>query len=85
MDKIFSARVDESIIKRIGLLAQKLSTTKKSVIENAILVYSEQVETDKKLDILERTFGAWQRDESPDKTVKHVRDTFRKSMERHKK
>ncbi len=85
MDKILSSRIDEAIIKKIGLLAQKLNTSKKSVIENAIREYSQKVEEDHKIDILEQTSGAWQRSESPAKTVKQVRDVFRKSMERHKR
>jgi predicted transcriptional regulator len=36
MDKILSARVDETTIRKIGLLAQKLKKTKKAVIEEAI-------------------------------------------------
>jgi hypothetical protein len=84
MDKILSSRIDEAIIKKIGLLAQKLNTTKKFIIENAIREYSQKVEEDHKIDILEQTFGAWQRTETPAETVKQVRDVFRKSMERHK-
>lgn len=85
MDKIFSSRIDEAVINKIGVLAQKLNTSKKSIIENAIKEYSQKVEKDHKVDILEQTCGAWQRTESPEETVKHVRDVFRKSMERNKR
>jgi len=54
MDNILSSRIDEAIIKKIGLLAQKLNTSKKSVIENAIREYSQKVEEDYKIDILEQ-------------------------------
>ena len=63
MDKIFSARVDEAIIQRIGLLARQLQTSKKSVIERAIVAYSEKVAEEQNFDVLDHTFGAWERDD----------------------
>jgi predicted transcriptional regulator len=36
MDKILSARVDESVVNRIGSLARRLHTSKKKSIESAI-------------------------------------------------
>lgn len=42
MDKILSARVDESVIKKIGTLALTLRMTKKAVIEAAVRAYSEK-------------------------------------------
>ena len=85
MDKIFSARVDESIIRQIGHVAQKLHTTKKAVIEAAILAYAEQTEIGEKIDILEETFGAWKRLESSRETVQKARKVFREAMKRHQK
>lgn len=85
MDKIFSSRIDEAVIHKIGILAQKLNTSKKSIIETAIREYSQQIEKDHKIDILEQTCGAWQRTETPAETVKNVKDAFRKSMERNKR
>jgi len=41
MDKIFSSKIDEAVIHKIGLLAQKLNTSKKSIIETAIREYSQ--------------------------------------------
>ena len=52
MDKILSARIDESVINQIGLLARELNTTKKTVIETAIKLYSEQSDLGKKLTYL---------------------------------
>lgn len=83
MDKIFSARVDESVIRRIGGLARQLKTTKKAVIEGAIRLYAEKVEKENNLDVLELTLGAWNRKESPDKTVRKARKAFRNSMNRY--
>ncbi len=85
MDKILSARIEESILNRIGLLAKELGTSKKSVIENAILCYSEKVSKEYKIDLFEKTLGAWNRDETTDETVATIRKEFRKSLERYKR
>jgi len=85
MDKIMSARVDEATIRKIGLLAQKLRTTKKAIIEEAIHTYAEQAEIDSKIDLLQETCGAWARQESAKETVRRVRTAFRQSLERHQK
>ena len=82
MDKVFSARVDESVLRRLGALSQKLGVTKKAVIEKAIEMYAEKVEHD--FDPLDQTHGAWKRDEDPAETVARAREAFRVSMHRHK-
>lgn len=38
-DKIMSTRIDESVIQHIGMLAKKLGTSKKAVLENAVRCY----------------------------------------------
>jgi hypothetical protein len=83
MDKILSARVDETTIRKIGLLAQKLKKTKKAVIEEAIRSYADQSGSGQAMDILDQTCGVWNRPESPRETANRVREEFRKSMERH--
>ena len=83
MDKILSARVDETTIRKIGLLAQKLKKTKKAVIEEAIRSYADQTVSSQSIDILDQTCGAWNRSEPPQETVLGVREDFRKSMKRH--
>ena len=85
MDKVLSARVDESVIGRIGVLARELHTTKKSIIEGAINLFAEKVEKEHNVDILNITCGAWSRGESPDSTVSTARKAFRNSMTRHHK
>lgn len=85
MDKILSARVDESVIRRIGILAQRQGTTKKAVIEAAILAYEKTVKKGVDVDLLEQGFGAWHRKEPVEKTVGEARKAFRNSMQRHHK
>jgi predicted transcriptional regulator len=83
MDKILSARVDEAVLRKLGLLAARLKTTKKAIIEEAILAFEEKAAIESEVDALKQTLGAWKRDESPVQTVEMSRKAFRKSMERH--
>lgn len=85
MDKILSARLDESVIQQIGNLAKQLNTTKKQVIEGAITLYAKKIEKETKTDILDQTFGVWKRDEKTSETVEKSRRAFHDSMLRHKK
>ena len=82
MDKVLSSRVDESVVRCIGMLAHQLNTSKKKVIETAIERYAEQIAAEQKLDVLDRTFGAWKRDESAAATVSTSRKAFRDGMVR---
>ncbi len=85
MDKIMSTRMDEAVIQHINMLAKKLETSKKAVLENAVRYYAEKIETEQGLDILVHTFGSWQRDESTAETVKSIKDAMHKSQERYKR
>jgi predicted transcriptional regulator len=84
MDKILSARVNESVIHRIGSLARRLHTSKKCIIENAIQSYADQLDREDRCDVFEQTCGAWNRNETSAEIVEEARKSFRKSMERHK-
>jgi len=85
MDKILSARVDESVLQRIGLLAQKLRTSKKNVIETAIKFYAQKLDADHDINVLEHTCGAWNRKVSAQQLVKEVKSKFHVSMRKHQK
>jgi len=80
MDKLFSARVDDAVVRRIGSLARQLRTTKKTVIEGAILLYAETLKNGTKADVFERTCGSWKRTESTAKTVSKARQAIRRSL-----
>jgi predicted transcriptional regulator len=80
MDKIISARVDESVARRIGDLALRLRTSRKRVIERAIDMLACSVEDPAQDDAYTRTFGAWKRAGSAESTVAEARRTFRKSL-----
>jgi len=83
MDKVFSARVDESVVERITGLARQLRTSKKSVIEQAIAAFAAGMEAEGHDDVFELTSGAWRRPESPAQTVRQARAAFKRSMARH--
>ncbi len=83
MDKILSARVDESVAHRIASLAQRMRTSKKKVIENAIEAYAAAVDKELARDVFKETCGAWRRKESPAHTVETVRKAFRHAMRKH--
>ena len=85
MDRIFSARLDEAVVYQIGMLAEQLETSKKAVIERAVHALTREVTDDGGEDVIDRTLGAWKRDESPSETVTKGRDAFRRSMERHRR
>ncbi|MBI4556724.1 MAG: hypothetical protein HY706_04005 [Candidatus Hydrogenedentes bacterium] len=83
MDRVFSARMDDNVIRQIGVLARELRTTKKGVIEAAVRSYAQTVKAEKKIDVFGQTCGAWKRDEPPSQTVEHVRKGFHTSMRRY--
>jgi len=85
MDKVLSARVDESVASKVSLLARQLRTSKKKVLEGAINMYAEKAAQEQKIDALDATFGAWQRDEPPAATVRKARDALTGSMTRHQR
>ncbi len=83
MDRIFSARVNETIIRTVAILAKQLGTTKKAVIERAIIELAEKIEIENNIDLLAATAGTWAREESIDTTIERSRRAFRNGMERH--
>ena len=82
MDKIFSARMNEAVIHRIGSLARRLRTSKKRVLENAVETYAARIEQETRSDVFEETCGAWRRKETARQTVDEARAAFRRAMER---
>ena len=85
MDKIMSTRMDEAVIRYISMLAKKLGTSKKAVLEEAVRHYVEKIEAEQGFDVLTHTFGSWQRDKSAAETMRTIKDTMRRSQERYKR
>jgi predicted transcriptional regulator len=80
-----STRIDEAVIRNIDMLAKKLGTSKKAILENAVRYYVEKIETEQGFDVLTDTFGSWQRDTSAAETAQTIKDTMRISQERYKR
>ena len=85
MDKIMSTRMDEAVIRHIDMLAKKLGTSKKAVLENAVHCYAEKIKSEEGFDALTETFGSWKRDQSAEDTVQAIKDTMKKSQEKYKR
>ncbi len=83
MDRVFSARVSEKVVRRIGALARRLRTSKKAVLERAVLELAERLEREEEMDVLDHSHGVWKRREKPARTVARAREAFRASMKRH--
>jgi len=83
MDKIFSTRMDESVINTVDMLAHRLKTSKKNIIEMAVQMYEKSVKEKKKIDVFAQTWGAWKRNETATQIVDKAKATFRQSMKRH--
>ena len=85
MDKIFSTRINEAVIRHIGMLAKRLGTSKKAVLENAVNYYAERIEVEQGFDVFSHSFGSWRREKSAAETVDTIKTAMRRSQERHKR
>jgi len=83
MDKVLSARIDESAAALLDELSRKLRRSKKSILEDALRGYAEHAAGGAPLDLIDETRGAWERDESAADTVRAARAAFRSSLGRH--
>ena len=80
MDKVFSTRLDENLIRKVNILSVKKSMSKKTLIEQALRKYINDIDDQLDSDIINRSFGAWQREETPDKTIAGAKQAFRDSF-----
>ena len=83
MDRIFSARIDDAVYRKIHDLSMKMRTSKKAIIEKAVSLLGQRFEEDRELDVFHETCGIWKRKESPAETVSRIKNRFRDSMKRH--
>jgi len=73
MDKVFSTRLDEDLIRQVNRFAKERSISKKGLIEKALRTYFNHVSSNIEFDILEQSFGMWEREETPHDTWSHAR------------
>jgi len=82
-DKIFSTRMDESIIHCINSMAKNLRVSKKALIERAILHFANTQKEISQTDPFDETCGSWLRPTDPAKDISNIRKSFNESMKRH--
>jgi antitoxin component of RelBE/YafQ-DinJ toxin-antitoxin module len=85
MDKVFSARLDESAIEEMTRVAKRLGMTKKEFLESAIRLRARDLDAKSGTDVWEETCGAWARDEDPAGTFARSRQEFEAAFRRHHK
>ena len=82
MEKIFSARIDDSVLLLLDALSKKLKKSKKRIIEEALDLYARDLSGEKGIDIIAETSGCWNRDETPGETVARTRKAFSNNFKR---
>lgn len=83
MDRVFSTRLDEDLVRRVDRFVKQRSLSKKGLIEQALLAYLDHIDPNHEHDVLERSFGAWKRKESVEKTWLRAREAFNRNFRRH--
>jgi hypothetical protein len=83
MDKVFSARINEAVLRELGVATERLGITKKAFLEKAIRLAAANLGRAANDEIWESAFGAWQREESTRETVARAKGAFRKAATRH--
>lgn len=84
MDQVFSTRLDKELIKKMNRFIQNRSITKKSFVEKAIRSLLNGKENEEELAIIDRSFGAWKRDETASETWAKGRKIINKGLNRHR-
>jgi metal-responsive CopG/Arc/MetJ family transcriptional regulator len=83
MDRVFSTRMDEDLVRRVDRFTRERSISKKGLIEKALREYLDRADPRYELDVIERSYGAWKRKESPEATWHEIRSAFNKGFGRH--
>jgi hypothetical protein len=87
MDKVFSTRIDASVLDLLERTARRLGLTKKRFTEDAIRLFAERHAAapgaEGAEDIWSETLGAWRRREKPETTIRNARDAFSRTFRRH--
>ena len=83
MDKVVSARLDETVVDELNRVTKQRGITKKRFLEEAIRIHAAQGEGGPAADVWAETCGAWRRRESPLTTIRRARAAFKAAMVRH--
>ena len=80
MDKVLSARLDETVVDELDRATKRRGITKKQFLEEAIRLHAGRAESGEAADVWADTCGAWRRRESPRTTIRTVRAVFNEAM-----
>jgi hypothetical protein len=83
MDKVISARLDESAIVEMERVTRQLGMTKKRFLEEAIHGHVQRLAASSAKDVWSETSGSWKRREAVAATVKKAREAFSAAYKRH--
>jgi hypothetical protein len=83
MDKVLSARVDETVLDELDRVTKRRGITKKQFLEEAILGHAGSTDAAAVPDVWTETCGTWRRREAGSTTIRRVRQAFNASMTRH--
>jgi hypothetical protein len=82
MQKIFSARLEESVLDEMERVTRRLKMTKRRFLEQAIHRQAKELSGEEASDVWSETLGAWARREKPATTIRRAREAFRGNFER---
>ena len=82
MDKVFSTRLDATVVDELDRMSRRLGVSKKQLIEEAIRLRVNRAGA-RTADVWEETCGAWRRRETPATTQRRARRAFESAMQRH--
>jgi hypothetical protein len=84
MEKVLSTRLPEEVIEELEQASRKLGITKKQFLQEAIRMRAAEISRERAHEIIESSFGAWQRDEPPEETIRQIKESFRKNWRRYR-
>jgi hypothetical protein len=76
MQKVFSARLDESVLDEMERVTRTLKITKRRFLEEAIHRQAMELAGKEGRDVWAETLGAWSRRERPETTIRRARAAF---------
>jgi metal-responsive CopG/Arc/MetJ family transcriptional regulator len=83
MDKVFSTRIDEDVIRQVDAYVKRRGISKKRLVEAALRAYFKERGAKHAHEIPERAFGAWSRTETVQDTCARARSAFNRSFHHH--
>lgn len=83
MDRVLSARVDETVLEELNRATKQRGITKKQFLEEAIRDHAARTGAASGPDVWTETCGLWQCPESVPTTIRRARTALESSMRRH--